>query len=412
MAQLGERLDLRSQLAPLEADGPSALRALRRALSALLGSLPPVARAVELGERLKLDRSLAWKVWRVAQGPDDLPSPKHVPGRAAMATFLKAAAANGAPRTLIDAARDAHARLESVFKDHAGDRASAEILLGRFTDEGRSRLEIQLRRESFRASSHFLGVRMRTRHELDVLAPSPGNHMPQLARVRGYYGLQRTRTDARWVLSRGYVLHDRGPTDDYKRTALEPGANADPLHAVPIAARFCSPSDLPLRREPSDGHTVVDELGPGPIGEAGAADIVTAELISEIPYRSVSEDTVGVHVRTPAERLCYEVLIHQSLIGGATPRLEVFTTLNASVPQATPDPRDRIPILESIRALGPADTAPPAVEVPRHAELTAWMFDRLGWNPRDFLAFRFSMRFPPIAIVVRVTYPVPRPPAE
>ncbi len=407
MTPVTQSKELRPTIVPLEADGPSSLRSLRNALREVLAAVPSAARAVDLGLVLKIDRSLAWKVWRVAQGPDELPSPKHVPGKAAMAAFLRAALAHGAPAEVVARARESHARLERVFKQHAGDRASAEIMLGQFTDEGRSRLEMQLRRESYRANSHFLGVRMRMRHQLDVLLPSPEGFMPRLARVRGYYGLQRIRAGARWVLSRGFVLHDAGPTGDYRRAPLTTDVRSGDNAEVPIVPGFCTPVDLPLRRERGPGHSFVDELGPSPIGEAGAANIVTGELISEVPRRAVTEDVLGVHVRTPTERLCYEVLVHREMLREPGLRLDVYTTLNAPVAQAAPDPRDRVPVMERLENLGSAARARPLVHVPRHAELTAWVFERLGYAPADFCVFRFSMRFPPIAIVLRVTYPIP-----
>jgi hypothetical protein len=396
-----------ARVASLEADGPSALRNLRRVLSVLLESIGPIGRAVELAALLKLDSSLAWKVWRVAQGPDELPSPKHIPGRAAMTTFLSAAELHGAPKAKISAVRKAHTHLEGVFKEHAGDRASAEILLGQFTDEGRSRLEMQLRREAFRANSHFLGVRMRTRHNLDLIAPSPKGFMPQQARIRGYYDLQRTRADARWVLSRSFIIRD-GKPEKYKRTPFA-GASGpgDPSNSVPIAPGFCSPADLPLQRTRVE-HSFIDELGPSPVGVAGAANIVTAETISELPYQNVPHDTLGVTVRTPSERLCYELYIHRDILRDTQPKLEAFTSLNGMGPDGVPNPRDRVPILESLRALGGADRAAPAVEVPRHSELTAWMFECLGHSPKDFVAYRMVMRFPPIPILIWVTYQLPQ----
>jgi hypothetical protein len=395
----------------LEADGPSALRELRRALGTLLGALAPMGRPVDLAQRLALDPSLAWKIWRVAQGPGELPSPKHVPGRAAMATFLDGARRGGAGQETIQAVREAHARLERVFKQHAGDRASAEILLGRFTDEGRVRLESQLRREAFRANSHVLGVRARTRYQLDVVVPSRGPYMPQLARVRGWYGLQRTRTDARWVLSRSFMLQSHGRTERFRRAALAGGdLPAGAEGPAPLAPAFCSPADPPVQRTRSADGVIVDELGPGPIGEAGASDIVTAERLSEIPADDVDRDVLGVHVRTPSERLCYEVLLHRDIAGDALPTIDVFTTLNAESLAARPDPRDRIPMLdrEAIRSLGAADTAPPAVEVPHHAALCSWVLERLGAEARDYLVFRSVMRFPPIPTLVWVTYRLPR----
>ncbi|MGQ0629207.1 MAG: hypothetical protein ACT4PL_14040 [Phycisphaerales bacterium] len=388
-------------MVPLEDLGPVSLRELRRSLRELLGTMGPWRRAVEVAERLRVDRSLAWKVWRVAQGPDELPSPKHVPGRAAMETFLTAAAGAGAPMASLDGARQAHARLEEVFRKHAGDRASAEIMLGRFTDEGRSRLEMQLRRDAFRASSHFLGVRARVRHQMDVVSPSPGAFMPRVARMRGYYGMQRTRTDARWVISSSYVVQTGGPAQNYRREALDPGASAD---GAPLARRFCSPADPPLVRVRSAGHTFVDELGPAPMGEAGSTDVVTAEVISEVPLDRVDHDAVAVNLRTPCERLCYELVVHRSIAERETPTLSIFTLLNSSGGQGAPDPRDEVPILEKMRALGTADQALPAVDVPRHREVTAWMYERTGIDPREYLVYRFEMRFPPIPIMVWARY--------
>lgn len=392
---------------PLEAKGPAALHELRRTLGLLLGEVGPTHRAVDLAEVMSLNRSLAWKIWRVAQGPDELPSPKHIPGRAAMESFLRATQSRGASRTTLDAVRRAYDDFESLSKRHGGDRASADILLGGFTGEGRSRMEIQLRRDAFRANSHILGVRMRTRHQLDILAPSPDGHMPLQARVRGCYGLQRTRADARWVLSRSYVIQRSGTTSNYRRTPLAPDLPVlDGQSPVPILPAFCSPTNLPLLRHEGSNDTVVDELGPSPIGASGAADIVTGELLSDIPHDNVRQDAMAINVRTPSERLCYEICIHRDILRGTTPTLDVYTTLNALTPQDQPDPRDRVPISEQLRALGRADLSPPAVEVPRHAELVAWTFDRLGWQSSDFLVFRFSMRFPPIPILIWARYQV------
>lgn len=392
--------------ATLENAGPIALRELRRTLGSLLGAMPTVHRAVDLAEHLGIDRSLAWKVWRVSQGPDELPSPKHIPGRAAMDIFLAAASSRGVAPTLIEPVRECHTRLQGIIRRHAGDRASAEILLGQFTDEGRSRLEMQLRRDAFRAYSHFLGVRMRTRYQLDVVSPSGPEHMPSVARVRGYYGLQRTRAEARWVLSLGFVRQDAHAVGTLTRRPLDPTIAEGPATSVPILPRFCSPGELPLRRQPTDSQTVVDELAPGPIGETGAADIVTGELIAHVPRRATSVDRVGVHLRTPSERLCYDVLIHRDVAGGRPPVMGVYTTLNASTPQEIPEERDRVPVIEELRELGAADTAPIAVEVPRYAELQAWVFEQLRYDPRDYLLYRYSMRFPPVAIVIRATYPL------
>jgi hypothetical protein len=387
----------------LEARAPLVLRSLRRSVAEVLGELPRCDTAVELASRLNLDRSLAWKVWRVAQGQHEYPSPKHIPGKLGIERFFEAAQAGGVSSTVLTAARDAYAAFDQLARKHAGDRASADIMLAAMTAEGRPRLEVALRRDGFRANSHFLGMQTHALYQCCVVLPGQRHTMPGIALLKGYFGLRRMRGENRLLIARSQLIQQRGPTANYRRTPLADGGrgNAD---RTPLVARFCSRPLPDIRRTRVSQFVVEDTLPPGPIGEAGAVDLVTAELFDEIQRDEVDRDAVTARVSIPCERFCFDVFIHKTVAAARPPILDVFSTMHGEGPFLRPDAGDRMQLPESLQHLGNAATAAPASETPHWVDLIAWLFGRLSAAPADFELFRLQMRFPPIPICAAVTY--------
>jgi hypothetical protein len=153
-------------------------------------------------------------------------------------------------------------------------------------------------------------------------------------------------------------------------------------------------------------HTIEDELRPGPIGEAGACDVVTAELVRDMPLQPIDHDGVTMGVSTPAERVCFDVFLHRDIVGPTTPSFLAFTTINSGVPYASAPERDRIPVPEELADMGWAHDAPLSSEVPRHAELLGWMFQQLRADPHEYRLWRVRMRYAPIPTCLYVDYPL------
>ncbi len=401
--------------------GPRVLRRLRRSLAVIIGAIPRVSRAVDLTNRLSIDRSLGWKVWKVAHGPDAYPSPKHIPGHAGMEIFLRAAEKAGVSAPLVEEARLAFAEFEQVMNAQAGDRATADILLGALAGEGREQLELQLRREAFRANSYLLGAQARTLYRACVVLPAQTGCMPDVALVQGFFGLRRMRPATPWLLSRSVLVQQQGPVSDYTREPLcEAAARGEEVSAsqfsgadaplrereltAPLVTDFCNPRVLPVRRRIVANVVYEDELAPGPIGESGAVDIVLAERVSNIQREEVSRDAVTMRVSTPSERVCFDVLLHESVLGSVPPVLEVLSTVHGDLHSFTNELRVRLPMTEPLIDYGPATLAPPVPEVARQIELLEWLFRRIGHAPSEFRAFRVLMRYPPIPICLAVTY--------
>lgn len=391
-----------------DASALSTLQSLRAAVSAVFSEVAGLDRAVDVATQLGLDRSLAWKLWQVGQGGGSVPSPAHIPGRQGFATFLAAAARGGAGPASIEAAQAAFEGFNRFTRTHAGDRATAHSMLGGLTDQGRERMEMALRRDGFRASAHFLGLAVEAVYQADVLLrPEPGR-LPDVVRLRGHFGLSWIRRNVSWVVSRSTRVTPEGPTDQVRREPLEPG---DGSALVPA---FCSDPTPTLRRRVVAGVTVEDELVRGRVGATGAVDVVTAERIGHMPRAGGSgagagtTDAVTMALMTPCERACYDVIAPRGLIPRC-PSLRVHSTVQTELPYLRGEDFNTIPVLErfeQVGELGPG-RAPGATEVPRHAEMLAWLAERLGEGadgPTDWTIWRVRMRHPPVPSCLAATY--------
>lgn len=388
---------------PFATDAAETLAALRRECARVIGELPePILRATQLGNSLEIDRNLAWKIWQVAAGHGSVPSPKHVPGRLGFRSFIRAARERGVSAETVESALGVFDRFEQLVRRHGGDRASADILLGQLTDEGRGRLEIELRRNAYRANGHFLGVQARVIHQADLVLPGARGFMPRVVRIHGHYGVRRLRAGTPWVLSRSTFVQPSGrvSSSQCRRSPLSGGSPLEP----PLLREFCSTPVLGVRRRLLSGERCVDELQPGPVGDEASVDVVTGEEVSGVPREPVARDAVTAHLLTPCEQFWYEAYFDRSLLDGAEPTMDVYSTIHSDLPYAELEGSDRIPVPEQLMHAGPAETAPSIPDVPRHAELIEWTLQKCGVKASEIEVHRVSLRFPPVPSCVAVTY--------
>lgn len=378
------------------------LKELRRTTASVLAACHGLERAVEVSDRLKLDRSLAWKIWQVGHGAKSLPSFAHVPGKGGFRQFLEAATRAGVPAGVVADAQQAYAGFEHLTKVYAGDRATAGSMLGVLSDEGRGRLETAVRRDGYRANAYFLGVQAAALYQLDVLHLRPDDRRA-VGRMRGHFGLRRNRVNVPWIISRSTLINSRGPSSDVERTALDRDS-ISPLDNPPsLIVREFSSKPLPaLTRRTLGGVTVEDELLPGPVGQMGAADIVTGEYVTWPIDASSSLDAVTMAVATPCERLCYDIIAPAELIPGGL-SLRVLSTVQMEHPFLHPTAYC-IPVTESFEELGEPHTAAPTPEIPHHAEMIAWALRQSGVTRGPLRLWRLRMKFPPVPSCIAATY--------
>lgn len=383
------------------------LQELRRSAAAVLSAIG-AERAVDVAGRLRIDKSLAWKIWRVAQGPDACPSVAHIPGRAGFRRFTEASRAAGVSDELVRAAAEAFERYDRLALTHAGDRAAAGSMLGALSEEGRSRRELAERRDGFRANASFLGVQASAMYQLDLLIPRDSSDLPDVVRVRGHFGLMRNRENVSWILSRSTLVHADGPSARLTRVALRTWRDGPrsrpPDEPLPVLIpEFSSHPLPPVRRRTIAGVTVEDELLPGPIGRTEAVTVVTGERVMVMPREAVRADAVTMSVNTPCERLCYDVVAPAGMFA-AEPEMRVHSTVQVEHPFLRGPDFNVIPTSERLASLGTALLAPPAPDIPRHAEILAWTLRFADRPPQELRLWRVRMRFPPVPSCVAVTY--------
>lgn len=390
------------QVDPFVNEAQSTLFELRSATAAVLAACGGIERAVDVSSRLGLDSSLAWKIWQVGRDHGGLPSPAHISGRSGFERFLLAAENLGIATELVQRARAAFGGFERLMRRHAGDRATADRLLGHISAEGKRRLDTAIRRDGFRANSYLLGIQAASTYQLDALVVGDDAFMPEVYRVRGHFGLQRNRADAPWIISRTTLVHETGPSANLKRGPID--CSSGGLGNL-LLTQFCSDPNLPVVRRVLPDSTVEDEIPEGPVGQQAAIDVVLGEHFSGMPRRDVQFDALVMRVLTPCERLVYDILLPE----GQSPKdieLRVHSTVQTDLPYLRGEMYASIPVTEKFERLGPALKAPEATEVPRQGAMIKWLLSKLPPRAANSVLWRTHMRYPPVPSVLAARYPI------
>jgi len=374
------------------------LSELRIATAEVLAAIPSrPTRAIEVARDLGVDRSLGWKLQRVAFGDDALPSPQHVPGVRGLRIFLEAVEAAGVPQERVQRVARAFEAFRGVITELGGDRATGDIMLSEFSAEGRRRRDLALHRALYRANSQLLGIQAKRMRQITLAVPGASGHSPTYFQARGVFGFRCLREGAAWTFGRVMVVteHDLGPLVGELRTPLEP-ADAG---GAPLIRRFCrGEGELARRRTVAPGVSE-DEIVPAPIGRAAARDIVLGERIGSVAA-DLRGDAVTTNVVMPMERLTVDLLLHRDLAGGAKPTVAVYTTALDPTPWMNRTERDRLPI---------ETTVEPFTLRPRRGRRDLpleYLLVAADANPSHFDAHRLELRFPPMPCMIVMSFPI------
>lgn len=348
------------------------------------------AKASEVGRALGLDKSLAWKVARFVRDDDPSRAARHMPGSGGVDIVLRAAGAKGVGDDRIEAMRDADRALREFVDQHAGDRRSFEAM---FAAGGRAGgLELDVRRELFRAGSGAWGVRARTQFLTLALRPStttPGSI--DFVKVGGFVDLERLRADVPWIISRLTINDDAGrSSNQVTREPLEPGAP----EGMALMTRHCS-HPMPMLRRFAERGVVYDELAPGPVGRRSAVSVVMGEryIAAASLIRAPGNEwaVYPLTIRTPVEGLQFDLLLHPDL-----ERFGPARVAKRGLLEDRPRPAGGLMKLDTEAAASVRIAAESgASRVPRYSELISEAFERAGWGESEgYRAFRVDLDYP------------------
>ncbi|HLO39664.1 MAG TPA: hypothetical protein VK176_01475, partial [Phycisphaerales bacterium] len=243
---------------------------------------------------------------------------------------------------------------------------------------------VELRRRLFEAAADALGRVMDTRTVVMLTRPKPGD--PTKVEIYGAHGVigYRARPDAMpMVLGKSLEPAIAGP-----------GAAPTLLSGEKPLMGFCT-QPLALvtsRQRGSEVHAVIEPRSPDE-----AVDVV---LRSNAPDDDENSKHFGTlqetrfNIRVPARAAVFDMYLERSLAQNCVPSLDFYLW-----PREGKSPRpanwyDALPGAPLLAVLGPGIRHSASECYARQQELTASVFESVGWNPEQYVGYRCQVAYP------------------
>ena len=375
-------------------------------IEALCGSSP---RAKDVSDHFEIHAKLGWQIWNVAYAPP-LTAYRFLPNDQGLGVWLQAAGNKGAPSELLDGFSAAIDRFRAVIETHAEDREMFEMLVDARSGRSNEESILRWRKQAFTGNSFTFGARAKCLVASAILFPASKAHTFSIVRIHGLIGLVRTRAGVRWPLATLVVQQSDGRWTTPGREPLFSSPKVDEI-GVPLLADYCSRPLPPVERT-LEGDTLHDELLPGVVGLTGANTVFTGEILHEVgPTHGMKEGEIahfGSGIRTPAELMICDHIVHQSIFPSVMRELRVYSELVSPVSR---DDRDRLDMTEELQHLGTGLHRVRTADVPNYSDLLHEAFAKIGFDPNEFEVYRVRLLYPPIPASVMVRHPLPSPPS-
>lgn len=373
-----------------------------------IGADPAASR--EVSRQFKLNKNLTWKIAKIINAVEPLEAVQHIPGAGGMQLFLKALTEGGAPAESIARVTEAMAAFDKMIEIHTGDRATLDLVLDSMAGLGSDRLEMS-RKLAFRGNSGVFGVQTRVRSVAHFLAPSADDpEMLDLAAVGGVVDFRCLRPISNWPLFRLRRFTDDGATIEPHMQAIEPSSSATPL----LLEEFCSHNMPPITATEDETSTIY-ELNESRVGRTGQFSCYYGTIDrNAVPRWSSKADDVGDLISiipSPIETMIKDLYVHRDFADLIKPEVIVYAIASERLADTlSPQPRDRLPIAETLSPLGSGPPIAATPLIPRYDDIIRFVFDRVGWNPSDFVGMRLQLKYPPMPSTVRIRITLPERP--
>jgi len=244
----------------------------------------------------------------------------------------------------------------------------------------------------FRAGAAVTGRWSESSIAVSVIRPVPSDpSRTQTVKLRALIG-HHARADA--------VALEIGHTSPTQVLAPSPGHDPNTPHwRTPgiLIEPFCS-TPLPRMVSHTAGSRIVHVIDPPLPGETNNTDIVIADREpNEDVHPATLDPAVGevwALMNFPARRLIFDVYLHRDIACRCIPSLELHLWTPQTGAHASSRWSTRFPGGPRLGLLGPGLRGSQTDSYARHAELTAHLFERVGWESEQFIGYRCESIFP------------------
>jgi hypothetical protein len=388
------------------APGPAVDAELRTGIHRIRGALTELFASVGadpttpqvVARTVGINRNLAWKLSKIIGADEPLTTVEHLPGGHGVEIMLRAFETAGAPEPVTGRVRSAMTAFEQTVEQHVGDRETLDLMLAHMLPR---HLQIEraeaARRLAFRGNSAIWGIQARLRLSSMIMAPNADEPaLVDIATIGGLIDYRRLRAGTSWPLLRVHGYDDDGSALASVAEPIEPPLEPD---GAPLLAAFCTGAQPPIVTKDVPGG-VQFELGEGPVGNQGLLTSIFGTIARR--FASCYRDEANTHGEqmvnwfTPVTTGLVDLVAHRALPFDLPPALNVFGRMTPTWGQSLADRhRERIPLPETVQHLGEGPPVMSTPLMPEYANLMTHVFERLGWDPRDFTAYRLVVNYPP-----------------
>ena len=382
-------------IVPFEEAVGKVIEDLLAAVRDLTRALPEsIRRAVDLERALRIERKLAWQIFRLSRA-NGLAEATNIPSLASALRVCDAARARGVPEPVLEQFKRAFERFENFAIEQCGDRAGLLSMISGLTHGQSESMDLRVRKSLFRGNAHAWGLQADVMVRTQIYDPcGPADETLRSILISGNLGLQSLRRNEPLTISSWYTT-----------SPLDKGvAGADPAGPAPrpqfeLLRDFCSANLPEVIHVPGKAGAVETEMLIPVGGRAGAVTIYLTQATAIKDARAAGA-FAGIFISVPSTELITELLVPAGYTSPASARVAVFGRRHH--PERVFEERaiDLFPQRENAVYLGRLTSSPAIDTAPSHHEAVREVLKRQGLLGRQFDIYRCRVLYPQMHTLV------------
>lgn len=370
---------------------------LHAELHRVVAGLPEHARGASgMARHVGVLRATCQRVVAAIQEP--APSPAvlgRLPGAEGLRQFLEGLRRSGASETDVAAAESAVEQFARLIDELGGSQtrlAERVAMSGTAPQEREALGGVTSREDLFESAVRITGRRCEVALSIYIFRPAPGDPASlERALGKAMIGHGSLPGAMPMVLSSGdtlaseedavRLLNDRSPKGRTPEAILRPFTT----------------QPLPTVTSRGTKGKLLQVIDPEALAEGQTVDVVTALRGSHPMFDPASGkatlDAVWSLVNCPSRRLVLDVYLHRDMERDYRPSLDC-QIWNPGLDLGDDRWVTRVPGHPRLELLGPGLEQAACESYPRHAELTRYLFERVGWHAGEFEGFRCEVPYP------------------